>query len=180
MSTRWRRPRNCARRDAFGFPRRSAETALAAPRGAKLTKEGVLVIFAQTHRSREQNRREALARLLALIAAAAPKARVKTRPSLAARARRVETKFRRGETKRLRSSPVAWRRRVKASLEGCSGCGATLPKRVTTASREVPLARFARSFCLAAGASPKQADCAALFRTGKAGNVAQSDVAMMR
>jgi protein subunit release factor B len=30
--------------------------------GAKLTKEGVLVIFAQTHRSREQNRREALAR----------------------------------------------------------------------------------------------------------------------
>lgn len=77
--------------------------------GAKLTKEGVLVVFAQTHRSREQNRREALARLLALIAAAAvaPKARVKTRPSLAARARRVETKIRRGETKRLRSSPVA-------------------------------------------------------------------------
>jgi len=39
--------------------------------GARLTKEGVLVIFAQAHRSREQNRRDALARLLRLIAAAA-------------------------------------------------------------------------------------------------------------
>jgi ribosome-associated protein len=77
--------------------------------GTRLTKEGVLVIFAQAHRSREQNRRDALARLLRLIAAAAekPKARVKTRPSLAARARRVESKVRRGETKRLRGPPVA-------------------------------------------------------------------------
>jgi ribosome-associated protein len=77
--------------------------------GSRLTKEGVLVIFAQTHRSREQNRRDALARLLALIAAAAaaPKARVKTRPSLASRARRVESKVRRGETKRLRGPPDA-------------------------------------------------------------------------
>jgi ribosome-associated protein len=77
--------------------------------GAKLTKEGVLVIFAQAHRSREQNRRDSLARLLRLIAAAeeTPKARVKTRPGLAAGARRIETKVRRGETKRLRSPPVA-------------------------------------------------------------------------
>ena len=77
--------------------------------GARLTKEGVLVTFAQAHRSREQNRRDALARLLRLIAAAAetPKARIKTRPSLAARARRIETKVRRGDTKRLRSPPVA-------------------------------------------------------------------------
>jgi ribosome-associated protein len=75
--------------------------------GARLTKEDVLVIFAQEHRSREQNRREAITRLLALIAAAAekPKRRVKTRPSLASRARRVESKVRRGETKRLRGSP---------------------------------------------------------------------------
>jgi ribosome-associated protein len=75
--------------------------------GARLTKDGVLVIFAQAHRSREQNRRAALARLLAWIAAAAekPKRRVKTRPSLASRLRRVESKVRRGETKRLRASP---------------------------------------------------------------------------
>ncbi|HUZ92178.1 MAG TPA: alternative ribosome rescue aminoacyl-tRNA hydrolase ArfB [Methylocella sp.] len=76
--------------------------------GTKLTKDGVLVIFAQAHRSREQNRRDALARLLRLIGAAAetPKTRVKTRPTLVARARRIETKIRRGETKRLRSPPV--------------------------------------------------------------------------
>ena len=76
--------------------------------GARATKEGVLVIFAQAHRSREQNRRAAIARLLALIAAAAekPKKRVKTRPSLASRVRRVENKVRRGETKRLRGSPA--------------------------------------------------------------------------
>jgi ribosome-associated protein len=75
--------------------------------GTRLTKDGVLVIFAQAHRSQEQNRRDALARLLRLIAAAAetPKARIKTRPSLAARARRIETKVRRGETKRLRNPP---------------------------------------------------------------------------
>lgn len=75
--------------------------------GTKLTKEGVLVIFAQAHRSREQNRRAAFDRLLALIAAAAekPKRRVKTRPSLTSRARRVDTKVRRGDIKRLRGTP---------------------------------------------------------------------------
>ena len=76
--------------------------------GTRLTKDGVLVIFAQAHRSREQNRRDALARLLRLIAAAAaaPKPRFKTRPSPAARARRIETKVRHGETKRLRMPPA--------------------------------------------------------------------------
>jgi ribosome-associated protein len=53
--------------------------------GARLTKEGILVIFARTRRSQEQNRQDALARLLRLIAAAAekPEFRVKTRPGLA-------------------------------------------------------------------------------------------------
>ena len=76
--------------------------------GTRLTKEGVLVIFARTHRSQERNRQDALARLLRLIAAAAekPEFRLKTRPGLAARERRVETKVRRGETKRLRRMPV--------------------------------------------------------------------------
>lgn len=76
--------------------------------GGRLTKEGVLVIFAQSYRSQEQNRRDALERLLRLITAAArePKARVKTRPSLASRRRRVEAKVQRGVTKRLRSGPV--------------------------------------------------------------------------
>lgn len=76
--------------------------------GTRLTKEGVLVIFAQEHRSQAQNRRDALDKLLGLIAAAAipPKPRIKTRPSLAARKRRLETKLRQGETKRLRGSPT--------------------------------------------------------------------------
>jgi ribosome-associated protein len=76
--------------------------------GARLTKGGVLVIFARAHRSQERNRQDALARLRRLIAAAAEKAefRVKTRPGLAARERRIATKVRRGETKRLRSSPI--------------------------------------------------------------------------
>jgi len=75
--------------------------------GSRLTKEGVLVIFSQTQRSQDLNRQEALARLLRLIAAAAekPKPRIKTRPTLAARKRRVESKVRRGETKRLRTAP---------------------------------------------------------------------------
>jgi ribosome-associated protein len=75
--------------------------------GSRLTKDGVLVIFAQTQRSQDLNRQEALARLLRLIAAAAekPKPRIKTRPTLAARKRRVESKVRRGETKRLRTAP---------------------------------------------------------------------------
>ncbi len=80
---------------------------LAGLAGSRLTKDGVIVIFAQTQRSQELNRQDALARLLALIAAAAekPKPRIKTRPSLSARKRRVESKVRRGETKRLRSAP---------------------------------------------------------------------------
>ena len=76
--------------------------------GTRLTKEGVLVIFARTQRSQERNRQDALARLLRLIAAAAekPEFRVKTRPGFAARERRIETKVRHGETKRLRNMPA--------------------------------------------------------------------------
>jgi ribosome-associated protein len=75
--------------------------------GGRLTKNGEIVIFAQNFRSQELNRKDAIARLTSLIAAAAerPKRRIKTRPSLAARKRRVESKVRRGETKKLRSGP---------------------------------------------------------------------------
>ena len=53
------------------------------------------------------NRKDAIARLVALIGEAAerPKFRVKTRPSLAARKKRVDAKVQRGETKKLRSGP---------------------------------------------------------------------------
>jgi ribosome-associated protein len=73
--------------------------------GRRLTKDGVLVIEAQTHRTQERNRADALARLVALIrqAAVAPKPRKKTKPSRAAKAERLEHKVKRGQVKRLRS-----------------------------------------------------------------------------
>lgn len=72
--------------------------------GSKMTREGVLVIFAQSQRSQERNRDDARARLIAMLREAAepPKFRVKTKPSKTAKAKRVDTKVRRGETKRMR------------------------------------------------------------------------------
>ena len=70
----------------------------------RITREGVVVIKAQGHRSLEMNRAAALERLRALVARAAvvPKPRVPTRPSRAAKKRRVESKTRRGKLKALR------------------------------------------------------------------------------
>jgi ribosome-associated protein len=72
--------------------------------GARATKDGAVVLFTQKFRSQELNRKDAIARLVALIAEAAerPKFRVKTRPTLASRKRRVDSKVRRGATKKLR------------------------------------------------------------------------------
>lgn len=72
--------------------------------GRRLTKDGVLIIEAQTHRTQERNRADALDRLVTLIreAAVVPKPRKKTKPSRAARAERVEHKVHRGKVKRLR------------------------------------------------------------------------------
>ena len=92
--------------DVFGSPSLDEGTKrrLAVLAGRRLSDEGVLVIFAQRHRSQDRNRADARSRLLTMIAAAAerPKFRVKTRPTLAAKRRRVDTKVRRGETKRGR------------------------------------------------------------------------------
>jgi ribosome-associated protein len=73
-------------------------------RDQRITREGVLVIKAQQHRSLERNREEALTRLHQLVARAAhvPRARRPTRPTAGSKARRLEGKIRRGETKRLR------------------------------------------------------------------------------
>jgi ribosome-associated protein len=71
----------------------------------RITRTGVVVIKAQQHRSLELNRAEALARLNALVEAAArvPKRRKPTRPSPGARERRLEKKRRRANIKALRS-----------------------------------------------------------------------------
>jgi len=70
----------------------------------RVTRTGVVVIKAQSHRSLEMNRAEAIARLQALVAAAAhvPKKRKATRPSRSAKKKRLEGKRRRGEIKALR------------------------------------------------------------------------------
>ena len=76
--------------------------------GRRLTRDGVIVITAQRHRTRERNRADALDRLLALIRAAAappPVVRRATRPTLGSKRRRLDGKTERGETKRLRSRP---------------------------------------------------------------------------
>ncbi|HVB49374.1 MAG TPA: alternative ribosome rescue aminoacyl-tRNA hydrolase ArfB [Burkholderiales bacterium] len=70
----------------------------------RITRTGVVVIKAQRHRSLELNRAEAIERLYALVeaAAAVPKKRRATRPTRAARERRLEGKQRRGRVKALR------------------------------------------------------------------------------
>jgi ribosome-associated protein len=77
--------------------------------GRRLTLDGVLLINAQRYRTQERNRQDALDRLTALIERAArpPTPRRATRPSLAAKRRRLEAKKLRGATKRLRSGPPA-------------------------------------------------------------------------
>jgi ribosome-associated protein len=72
----------------------------------RITRDGVVVIKAQQHRSQEANREAALARLADLLARAlhVPKTRRATKPSRASKARRVDDKTRRGGVKALRRS----------------------------------------------------------------------------
>jgi ribosome-associated protein len=72
--------------------------------GSRMTGEGEIIITARTHRTQEANREEARARLVDLIARAhvAPRKRVKTKPSRAAKARRVDEKKGRGAVKQGR------------------------------------------------------------------------------
>jgi ribosome-associated protein len=72
--------------------------------GQKLVDDGSILIAARGTRSQEQNRREALAKLGAMIrqALVEPKIRRKTRPSRASKERRIEAKKKRGSTKRQR------------------------------------------------------------------------------
>jgi ribosome-associated protein len=72
--------------------------------GSRLTRDGVLVITAQRHRTQERNRQDARERLIELIrrAAVPPRPRRPTRPTAASRERRIQAKKRRGRTKSLR------------------------------------------------------------------------------
>ena len=72
--------------------------------GRRLTRDGVLVIIAQRHRTQERNRQDALDRLIELIerAAVRPIPRRPTRPTKGSRERRLESKKRRASIKGLR------------------------------------------------------------------------------
>jgi ribosome-associated protein len=79
--------------------------------GTRLTRDGVLVITAQRHRTQARNRQDALDRLVDFIrrAATPPAPRRPTKPTRASRERRIESKKHRGGIKRLR--------RAKPSLD---------------------------------------------------------------
>jgi ribosome-associated protein len=72
--------------------------------GSRMTAEGVLVIDARRFRTQAQNRQDARDRLVALLrqAAVRPKRRRRTKPTAAAKERRIDSKRRRSETKRRR------------------------------------------------------------------------------
>ena len=74
--------------------------------GRQLTQDGVLVITAQETRSQERNREIALQKLVELLRKAAhrPKRRIATKPTRASKTRRLDSKSRHAQTKRLRSS----------------------------------------------------------------------------
>lgn len=70
----------------------------------RLTKDGVVVIKSQQHRSQERNRDEALSRLQAMVKAVAvlPKKRRVTNPTKGSQRRRIESKVKRSQLKSLR------------------------------------------------------------------------------
>jgi ribosome-associated protein len=72
--------------------------------GKRITSQGVLIIEARQYRSQEQNRQAALDRLGRMIqqASQAPRPRVRTQPTHAANLRRLESKRKRAEIKRIR------------------------------------------------------------------------------
>lgn len=73
----------------------------------RMTSDGILIVRASDRRSQHRNREEARARLRKLVADALipPKKRRPTKPSRAAKRRRLESKRKRGEVKRLRKPP---------------------------------------------------------------------------
>ena len=78
---------------------------LLALRDKRITQLGVLVIKAQSHRTQDQNRLDAFARLHELVnsVAVAPLVRRATKPTYGSRQRRLESKDQRSQTKALRA-----------------------------------------------------------------------------
>ena len=84
----------------------SVKKRLQASRDRRITREGIIVIKAQNHRSRDSNRTEALRRLAEFIRSACgrQKPRIRTVPTATARRQRLDDKIRRSRLKKLRSN----------------------------------------------------------------------------
>lgn len=87
----------------------AVKTRILGLRDQRITRDGVIVIKAQQHRSLELNRAAALQRLQALVDRAATPRRIRrpTRPTQASKLRRIRSKIRRGRIKALRGKPPA-------------------------------------------------------------------------
>ena len=74
--------------------------------GRQLTADGMLIITAQEHRSQERNRETALTKLVDLLrrASVRPIRRIATKPSKGAKQRRLDSKAKHAQTKKLRST----------------------------------------------------------------------------
>lgn len=75
--------------------------------GRRMTRDGVIVIIANRFRTQEQNRRDAMDRLFALIreAATPPKRRRPTKPTKGSKLRRLDSKHRQSDIKKNRGKP---------------------------------------------------------------------------
>ncbi len=75
----------------------------------RITREGVIIIKAQSHRTQDKNRTDALERLQVLIKSVAQirKKRISTKPSKTSRNKRMDSKTREGKKKNLRAK-VSW------------------------------------------------------------------------
>ncbi|TAN47922.1 MAG: aminoacyl-tRNA hydrolase [Betaproteobacteria bacterium] len=87
----------------------AVKTRLLGLRDQRITRDGVVVIKAQQHRSLELNRAAAIQRLHVLVNRAATPRRPRrpTRPTQASKRRRIQSKIRRGRIKALRGKPPA-------------------------------------------------------------------------
>jgi ribosome-associated protein len=94
--------------DVRGSPSLTADVRMRLERmaGRRLTRDGVIVIMAQRHRTQERNRQDARDRLVELIqqASVAPKPRRPTRPTRGSKERRLATKKNRSTIKNLRGT----------------------------------------------------------------------------
>jgi len=76
--------------------------------GSKMTKDGVIVLTASRYRTQEANRRDAIERLVEMIRQAniRKKFRVPTKPSRAAKKRRLDAKSRHSSMKKMRGGKI--------------------------------------------------------------------------